>query len=54
MTGPNGAGVVIETTTDFKVWTPAHTAVISDGGFDWSTPIDPAVKARFFRVVPPH
>ena len=53
VTGPNGAPVVIETTTDFKNWTPVHGATISSGSLDWIAPIDPAEPARFFRVVPP-
>ncbi len=54
ITGPNGSPVVIETTTDFKVWAPVHSATITSGGFDWIAPIDPAEPARFFRVAPPH
>jgi hypothetical protein len=51
--GPSGAAVVIETSTDFRAWTPVHSAIISGGGFDWIAPIDTAEQARFFRVVPP-
>jgi hypothetical protein len=45
--------VVIETTTDFKVWTPVYSATLTSGGFDWIAPIDPTESARFFRVAPP-
>jgi len=53
VTGPDGSAVVIETTTDFKVWTPVHSATITSGGFDWIAPIVPTEPARFFRVSPP-
>jgi hypothetical protein len=54
VTGPKGAPFVIETTTDLKKWQPVVTNVISgDDGYDWFTPIDPAVVARYFRVTRP-
>jgi hypothetical protein len=53
VTGPTGAPVVIEATTDFTTWTPVATNVISGGAFQWTTPIDPAAPGRYFRVVAP-
>ena len=53
VTGPSGAPFVIETTADFKTWTPAATNVLSGPAFDWLTPIDRSVPARYFRVVRP-
>jgi len=53
ITGPDNAPVLIETTTDFKTWTPVHSAVLSGGSLDWVAPINPAEPARYFRVAPP-
>ena len=53
VTGPAGAPFVIETTTDFKAWVPAATNVLSGPTFEWLTPIDRSVPARYFRVVRP-
>jgi Calx-beta domain len=53
ITGPAGTPFVIETTTDFRTWTPVSTNVVRSGGTDWLTPIDREVPARYFRVVRP-
>jgi chitinase len=53
VTGPIGAGVVIEATTNFTNWEPVATNTLTTTTWDWVTPIDPVVPARYFRVVPP-
>ncbi len=53
VTGPSNVGVSLESTTDFKTWRFETTGVIQDGFVAWTLPIDPAVPARYFRVVPP-
>jgi hypothetical protein len=53
VTGPVGAGVVIEATTNLTSWVPVATNTITTGTWEWVTPIDPAQAARYFRVVPP-
>jgi len=51
--GPDGAVVVIEATSDFRIWSGVATNVITGGGFDWLAPIDRAAQARGFRVARP-
>ena len=53
ISGADGAGVVLEATTDFQTWAPVVTNVLSGGTLEWHTPFDPTAPARFFRVVPP-
>ena len=53
VTGPARAPFVIETTTDFKDWSPVETNRLTGAPFDWVTPIDRTVPARYFRVVKP-
>ena len=51
--GPVGTPFVIQSSPDLVNWTPVSQSVLGVGGFVWITPIDLAVPARYFRVVPP-
>ena len=51
--GPKGTPFVIETSSDLTTWVPVVSNVVPLGGFDWITPIDRTIPARYFRAVPP-
>jgi hypothetical protein len=52
-TGPGGAGVVLESTTNFHYWTALTTNALIGGAFDWPVSIDRSGAGRFYRVVLP-
>ena len=53
VSGPTGTPFVIEASSDLLNWEPVVRNLISSAGFEWITPIDKSIPARYFRVAPP-
>jgi len=51
-TGPDGAWVYVEYTTDLCNWTPICTNHVVNGSIDFVDPDAPANPLRFYRAVP--